>query len=160
MTSSYYRGAHAIVIVFDVSDYNSFEHVDKWLSDINKLAKENVIKLIVGNKSDLQERKVSFEEAKSLCKKYNIAYIETSAKDNVNTSTLFETAALEYLDVYGTPGTEGKNLNLKICTPTTSKPGRKADILPLRIAKCSAVIVISKKAICNVKRKEQKYEIT
>ena len=113
MTSSYYRGAHAIVIVFDVSDRKSFEHVDKWLSDIDKHSKENVIKLIVGNKSDLQERKVSYEEAESLCKKYNIVYIETSAKDNVNTSTLFETAALEYLDLYGAPGSEGKNLNLK-----------------------------------------------
>lgn len=113
MTSSYYRGAHAIVIVFDVSDYKTFEHVDKWLSDIDKLAKENVIKIIVGNKTDLPNRQVTYEEASSLCKKYNIVYLETSAKDNINTSTLFELAAMEYLNLYGTPGNEGKNLNLK-----------------------------------------------
>ena len=113
MTTSYYRGAHAIVIVFDVSDHITFEHVDKWLSDIEKLAKENVIKIIVGNKTDLQNRQVTYDEASSLCKKYNIIYLETSAKDNLNTTTLFELAATEYLNLCGTPGSEGKNLNLK-----------------------------------------------
>ena len=52
ITTSYYRGAHAIVIVFDITDRKSFQQVEKWLSEIDKFAKENVLKFIVGNKSD------------------------------------------------------------------------------------------------------------
>ena len=57
ITTSYYRGAHAIVIVFDITDRKSFQQVEKWLSEIDKFAKENVLKFIVGNKSDLSAKR-------------------------------------------------------------------------------------------------------
>ena len=81
ITTSYYKGAHAILIVFDITDHDSFDHIRNWMADIDKFAKEGVLRILVGNKCDLQnERKVSVEEAKQIANKYGIEYIETSAK--------------------------------------------------------------------------------
>ena len=65
ITSSYYRGAHGIIIVYDITDRESFENVKTWLNEIDRYACENVNKLLVGNKSDLDsKRQVEFAEAK------------------------------------------------------------------------------------------------
>ena len=117
ITTSYYRGAHAIVIAFDITDRKSFQQVEKWLSEIDKFAKENVLKFIVGNKSDLSaKRTVSREEAEELSIKYRVPYFETSAKENINTTELFEKAALTYVENYAneTNAYKGVNLNSKL----------------------------------------------
>uniref|UniRef100_A0A452XJJ0 GTP-binding protein n=1 Tax=Aegilops tauschii subsp. strangulata TaxID=200361 RepID=A0A452XJJ0_AEGTS len=65
ITSSYYRGAHGIIIVYDVTDRESFNNVKQWLSEIDRYASDSVCKLLVGNKCDLVDSKVvDTEEAK------------------------------------------------------------------------------------------------
>lgn len=65
ITSSYYRGAHGIIIVYDVTDMESFNNVKQWLSEIDRYASDSVCKLLVGNKCDLVDSKVvDTEEAK------------------------------------------------------------------------------------------------
>ena len=101
ITTSYYRGAHGIATVFDLSERESFEHVEKWLEEINKYAKENVMRFLIGNKSDLvDKRQVTYEEVRALANRLNIYYVETSAKNNINISDFFQIATKNYLSKY------------------------------------------------------------
>lgn len=96
ITSSYYRGAHGIIIVYDVTDKESFENVKHWLEEINKYAADGVKKLLVGNKSDLQSKKVvSYEQAKEFAEQRGINFMETSAKNAHNVEQAFQTMAAE-----------------------------------------------------------------
>jgi len=82
ITSSYYRGAQGIILVFDCTDMESFNNVKQWLGEIDRYACENVNKLLVGNKTDLvQGRVVDKSVASEFAESMSIPYIETSAKN-------------------------------------------------------------------------------
>lgn len=92
ITSSYYRGAHGIIVVYDVTDEDSFNNVKQWLKEIEHYANENVNKLLVGNKCDLTANKVvSYETAKAFADEIGIPFLETSAKDSTNVEQAFMT---------------------------------------------------------------------
>jgi len=96
ITASYYRGAHGIIIVFDITDAESFENVKDWLQEIDNYACENVNKLLIGNKSDLADKRaVTAETAAEFAEENGMTYLETSAKDNLNVTQSFETLAGE-----------------------------------------------------------------
>merc|ERR1712005_94509 len=96
ITSSYYRGAHGIIVVYDTTDSDTFEHVKTWLHEIDRYASENVNKLLVGNKSDLtSKRQVETESAKEFADSVNIPFLETSAKSATNVEDAFMTMAGE-----------------------------------------------------------------
>ena len=96
ITSSYYRGAHGIIVVFDVTDQESFDNVKQWLNEIDRYASENVNKLLVGNKSDLTaKRAVEYNTAKAFADQIQVPYIETSAKNATNVEQAFMTMAAE-----------------------------------------------------------------
>jgi len=96
ITSSYYRGAHGIIVVYDTTDQETFEHVKTWLHEIDRYASENVNKLLVGNKSDLTtKRQVDTEAAKEFAGNLNIPFLETSAKNATNVEDAFMTMAGE-----------------------------------------------------------------
>eukprot|EP00327_Prymnesium_parvum_P009783 CAMPEP_0184391722 /NCGR_PEP_ID=MMETSP0007-20130409/15616_1 /TAXON_ID=97485 /ORGANISM="Prymnesium parvum, Strain Texoma1" /LENGTH=223 /DNA_ID=CAMNT_0026741961 /DNA_START=37 /DNA_END=709 /DNA_ORIENTATION=+ len=96
ITSSYYRGAHGIIVVYDTTDSETFEHVKTWLHEIDRYASENVNKLLVGNKSDLtSKRAVETESAKEFADSVNIPFLETSAKNATNVEDAFMTMAGE-----------------------------------------------------------------
>ena len=121
ITYSYYRGANAIIIVFDITDKKSFLSITEWLKQIEKHAKENVFKFLVGNKSDLaEERKVTFEEAKEYADKHDLPYIETSAKEGININELFESSIKSFLSSNKYIGGE-KNIKLNNQSTTSEK---------------------------------------
>uniref|UniRef100_A0A2N9F5X7 Uncharacterized protein n=1 Tax=Fagus sylvatica TaxID=28930 RepID=A0A2N9F5X7_FAGSY len=96
ITSSYYRGAHGIIIVYDVTDQESFNNVKQWLSEIDRYASENVNKLLVGNKCDLTANKVvSYETAKAFADEIGIPFMETSAKNATNVEQAFMAMAAD-----------------------------------------------------------------
>lgn len=96
ITSSYYRGAHGIIVVYDVTDLDSFHNVKQWLNEIDRYATENVNKLLVGNKCDLVSKKqVEYETAKEFADRLEIPFLETSAKAATNVEKAFLTMASE-----------------------------------------------------------------
>ncbi|XP_061575890.1 ras-related protein Rab-1B-like [Cololabis saira] len=96
ITSSYYRGAHGIIIVYDVTEQESFNNVKQWLDEIERYACENVSRLLVGNKSDLVAKKVvDAATAQDLGSALKIPFLETSAKSSANVERAFLTMASE-----------------------------------------------------------------
>ena len=90
ITTSYYKSAQAIIILYDITDLSTFEHVKNWIIEIDKFAKPGVLRVIVGNKKDLEDkRQVSTELAQSFAEKNGIKFMEVSAKDNNNIEELF-----------------------------------------------------------------------
>jgi Ras-related protein Rab-1A len=84
------------VQVYDITDRESFDNVKQWLNEIDRYACENVNKLLVGNKSDLDsKRQVEFEEAKAFADERGIPFLETSAKSATNVEKAFLTMAAE-----------------------------------------------------------------
>jgi len=96
ITSSYYRGAHGIIVVYDVTDMESFNNVKQWLHEIDRFATEGVNKLLVGNKCDLVNKKVvDMQTAKDFAESLTIPFLETSAKASTNVEEAFITMARE-----------------------------------------------------------------
>jgi len=94
ISSTYYRGAHGIIVVYDVCNLDSFNNVKRWLTEIDKYARENVNKLLVGNKSDLGEgdagqRQVTQAKGKEFAETLDIPFLETSAKTGTFVDTAF-----------------------------------------------------------------------
>lgn len=94
ITSSYYRGAQGIIVVYDMTNPESFANVSKWLQEIDRYAGEETHRLLVGAKCDLEdERKVSQDEAKEFAEQQNLEFIETSSKTQVNVDEAFKLMA-------------------------------------------------------------------
>ena len=92
ITSTYYKGAHGIILVYDITDRESFNNINNWLTEVKKHAGANVVKLIVGNKCDLeQERIVSTQEGKDFADSLGVSFLETSAKQRTNIDEAFMT---------------------------------------------------------------------
>ena len=103
ITSSYYRGAHGIIVVYDVTDRESFDNVKHWLLEINKYASNQVQRLLVGNKSDLVNQKVvDYTTSKEYAESLKVAFLETSAKGATNVEQAFVMMASEIKSHLGT----------------------------------------------------------
>lgn len=99
ITSSYYRGAHGIIVVYDVTDADTFSNVKQWLQEIDRYACEGVNKLLVGNKSDLTSKKVvEYNVAKEFADQIGVSMLETSAKNATNVEQAFLTMAKQIKD--------------------------------------------------------------
>jgi Ras-related protein Rab-1A len=99
ITSSYYRGAHAIIIVYDITDKTSFEHVRTWMCECDRYASETVIRMLVGNKCDIEgKRQVSHAQGLELAEQFGLKFIETSAKSNINIEKTFKMVAEQLCD--------------------------------------------------------------
>ena len=85
ITSSYYKGAHGIIVVYDMTDRESFGKIQDWMQEIEKHASDNISRILIANKSDLEEkRQVTAEEGQELADHFCIRFLETSAKDSNN----------------------------------------------------------------------------
>jgi len=90
MTSSFYRGANGVILLYDITNNQSFSQVTWWLRDIERFVEEEVPRILVGNKADLQAtRVVDKTQAENFAKQLGVVYTEISAKDGTNVDLLF-----------------------------------------------------------------------
>ena len=120
MTYSYYRGCHVILIVYDVTNQKSFENVTTWVECVDKFAKSNVLRILVGNKTDLEDQRViSKEDGKKLADENGLKFYEISAKAVTGLCEMFEDIAKEYVQMYQQKSI--KNFQLKKAAETKAK---------------------------------------
>ena len=101
MTYAYYRGCHVVLIVYDITSKKSFENVTTWVECVDKFAKSNVLRILVGNKTDLEDKRViSKEEGKKLAEENGLKFYEISAKTMNGLVEMFEDVAKEYVQIY------------------------------------------------------------
>jgi Ras-related protein Rab-10 len=99
ITTSYYRGAHGIILVYDITNAKSFDNIAKWLRNIEEHASEEVVKMLIGNKCDMTDRRVvSKERGERVAIDHQIRFLETSAKANINVDKAFYDLAEAILD--------------------------------------------------------------
>ncbi|KAI3977008.1 hypothetical protein MKX01_008866 [Papaver californicum] len=85
ITSSYYRGALGAMLVYDLTRRATFDNLQKWLDELRRFANTDMVIVLVGNKSDLvDKREVEEEEGRNLAEKEGLYFMETSALENVN----------------------------------------------------------------------------
>ena len=98
ITASYYRGGNGVLVVYDITDRDSFENLNSWLIEIEKNANKNVYKLLIGNKCDLEDkRKVTYQEGKDFATSNGMQFIETSAKNDTKVKDAFELLTQEII---------------------------------------------------------------
>jgi len=90
ITNAYYRGAEAIMIVFDVTNKDSFTHIQDWMEEIIKYTGKDVVIIVGANKSDLNDRNVKKEEMEEFSKKKGIKIFECSAKTGDGVENAFK----------------------------------------------------------------------
>ena len=94
MIPSYIRDSSVAVIVYDVTSQSSFANTVRWIEDVRAERENDVIMVLVGNKTDLAEkRQVALEEGEAKAKELGVMFIETSAKTSVNVGELFNEIA-------------------------------------------------------------------
>ena len=122
---SFFRNAHGLILVYDVSNRESFEDLKSWINNIqsNLMNNEvNIVKMIVGNKIDL-ERVVMKEEGEKFAQENNYFYYESSAKDNINVEESFRLIVLKISETKTSSNSvlkdniklEKKNQNQNVC---------------------------------------------
>nr|XP_060631215.1 ras-related protein Rab-10-like isoform X1 [Anolis sagrei ordinatus] len=98
-TTSFFRGAHGFVLVYDVTSTESFQGIAHWMKDIYEKTEETVDIILLGNKCDKEmERVIPKNRGEKLAWEYGIPFFETSAKDNINIDDAFLVLAEEILN--------------------------------------------------------------
>lgn len=98
ITSSFYRGAHGIIVVYDISDQATFNNVKLWMQEIQRYASAGVCRMLVGNKVDLSDRRVvEYNTAKEYADGLSIPFSETSSKTGQEVDKVFEKLSLEIM---------------------------------------------------------------
>merc|ERR1712080_30111 len=115
ITASFYRGAMGILLVYDITNSRSFENITNWLRKIDEYASEGVERMIVGNKIDIEDKRVvSREKGEEIAAKHNVRFLETSAKTNVNVEEAFTEIAEIILDKAGVEAETRRNTEVTL----------------------------------------------
>ncbi|XP_072971286.1 ras-related protein Rab11D-like [Typha angustifolia] len=115
VTSAYYRGAVGALLVYDITKRQTFDHISRWLDELRGHADKNIVIMLIGNKTDLEDqRAVSTEDAKEFAEKENLFFLETSALQATNVEAAFQTVLTEIFNIVNKknlPADPQKNTN-------------------------------------------------
>ncbi|PSC76058.1 Rab8 -family small GTPase [Micractinium conductrix] len=138
ITSAYYRGAMGILLVYDVTDEASFTNIRNWMKNIEQHASDNVVKVLVGNKSDMDESKraVPYSRGQALADEFRMQFFETSAKANTNVDEVFQSVARDIM------------LRLKDTQPDAASSGGGGGGPNLRVGAARPKAASSKSGCC------------
>lgn len=137
ITTAYYRGAMGILLVYDVTDETSFNNIRNWMRNIEQHASDNVNKILVGNKADMDESKRAVPTARgqALADEYGIKFFETSAKTNQNVEQVFFSIAREIKERVVSSDSKAEPSAIKISKPD---PARDATATAERSSCCGS----------------------
>ena len=114
ITKNYYKGAHGIILIYDVTSRKTFENIQNWVTQIKEEVSEKVNIILVGNKiDDENNRKVSSEEGKKMADQWGLDFFETSAKSGINIDTTFNDLVKKTVETYSKTEGKGDKLNSK-----------------------------------------------
>lgn len=103
LTSSYYRGAHGVIFVYDVGRKETFENLNQWLEEVESYStgdSKNIVKLLVANKVDMDLRQVSKSDGESFAKQHGMLFIEASAKTKAGIQQVFNEVVQRVCFIY------------------------------------------------------------
>ena len=127
--SSYFKGAHGILLIFDITSRDSFKELENWLAEVEKNASTQILKILIGNKCDLEEeREISKDEGEAFAMRNGMQYIETSAKINTNVNEAFEALSkimVEYYSKKSSAINENKTIKMNKGTDITIPKKKK-----------------------------------
>ena len=113
ITQAFYKGAHALIFMYDVTDQNSFKNLINWIKQVEAHGEKNLVKVLVGNNCDKLDRVVTEEEGKQLAEDFSIGFFETSPKTDKNVSEVFYYLIDEILKAKGINLSDSINLDVK-----------------------------------------------
>jgi Ras-related protein Rab-1A len=109
ITNAYYKHVNAVMIVYNISDTESFNNIVYWIKEYKKNVPENTPVILIGNQCDLQnERQITFKNAKDLADSFNITYQECSAKTGWNVEESFMYLINEWYSKQATTKTQNQ----------------------------------------------------
>ncbi|XP_047214409.1 ras-related protein Rab-26-like isoform X4 [Girardinichthys multiradiatus] len=99
VTHAYYRDAHALLLLYDVTNKSSFDNIQAWLTEIHQYAQQDVVLMLLGNKADAtHNRVVKREDGEKLAKEFGVPFMETSARSGLNVELAFTAVARSMKD--------------------------------------------------------------
>lgn len=111
-----------ILLVYDITTEKSFDNIKTWIRNIEQHASEDVEKMILGNKCDMEDKRViSTEQGQKLAAEYGVEFMETSAKQNINVEEAFTRIARNIK----------KKMDTKVVSPPAPSGGGGASVRPL-----------------------------
>jgi Ras-related protein Rab-8A len=114
ITRNYYKGAHGIILIYDITERKSFDSVSNWVKTIREEADVKVVIVLAANKCDFeQKRQVSKEEGEKLAQELNLTFFECSAKDNKNINETFDDLVSKLVINFPKVGGAGEKLKQK-----------------------------------------------
>ena len=118
ITKNYYKGANGIILIYDVTNLQTYENVKNWINQIREEANPNVVIYLAGNKIDVNEelRVVRTEEGQKIADEYNLPFYETSAKSGININEIFEDLVKKVDEIYSKLEVPKKQIKNKLYT--------------------------------------------